>query len=56
MARTVDDIDTELKKAVTRRVNGRSRISVLSQCIVADTALIDQLLAERASHGVPSGR
>lgn len=61
MARTLMDIDTELAKAVSRRRNGKSRISILSQCIVADTALIDELLAERITlasqlTGAPSGR
>lgn len=46
--RTPEDIRAELRSAVNRRVAGRDRISILSQCIVADTRLIDRLLGELA--------
>lgn len=48
MPRSFKEIDSELARAVTRRVEGRKRISILSECIVADTRLIDLLLAERS--------
>lgn len=63
MVRSLSDVDRDLAKAVARRVEGRCRISTLSQCIVADTRLVDELLAERAvlmlaryQQEAPSGR
>lgn len=47
MARTLDQIDNELRTAVARRTGARERISALSAAIVADTKHIDRLLAER---------
>jgi len=48
MARTLDTIDVELARAVTRRQVARDRICALSAAIVADTRFIDLLLAERS--------
>lgn len=60
MPRKLTVIDTDLRNAVNRRIAGRERIAVLSDCITSDTRLIDRLLAERAEalhhSGVPSGR
>lgn len=53
MARSADRIDSELKKAVTRRYQCRERISALSAAVIADTRLIDLLLAERAEGASP---
>lgn len=47
MARTQDEIDLDLKRAVARRAGARERISALSAAIIADTNQIDRLLAER---------
>ena len=60
MARTLDEIDVELKRAVARRWVSRDRISALSRDVIADTRFIDLLLAERSDllhrQGAPSGR
>lgn len=47
MARTQDEIDLDLTRAVARRSGARERISALSAAIIADTQQIDRLLAER---------
>jgi hypothetical protein len=49
MARSLAHIDSELAKAVERRIVGRERIAVISSCITEDTRLIDRLLAERSA-------
>jgi len=60
MARTADEIDVELKRAVARRWVAKERISALSRDVIADTRFIDLLLAERskvvAQSGASSGR
>lgn len=53
MARTVPEIDHELRQAVARRVGARDRISALSAAIVNDTKHIDRLLLERAEVTAP---
>lgn len=46
--RSTAEIDNDLRAVTARRVAARERISALSAAIVADTKLIDRLLAERA--------
>jgi hypothetical protein len=60
MARTADEIDVELKRAVARRWVAKDKISALSRDVIADTRFIDLLLAERSKvvlhQGAPSAR
>jgi len=60
MARTPDEIDVELKRAVARRWVAKNKISALSRDVIADTRFIDLLLAERSEavhhQGAPSAR
>lgn len=57
MARTAKAIDAELESAVGRRATATRQISRLSAAVVAETGLIDRLLAERneATAALPTG-
>lgn len=52
--RDVEEIDTELRQAVARRAECKTRISALSAAIVTDTKAIDRLLAERHEAATPN--
>lgn len=48
MPRSAEDIDSELRQAVARRWRARDDIRRLSKHVIADTKLIDLLLAQRS--------